>query len=197
MSNYQVHTKETASPVSAEILANAEKAYGFIPNLLGVMAESPALIKAYMAIGKIFDETSFSPTERQVVILTASRFNECRYCMAAHSVVAGMQKISADVIGAIRNDTPIADARLETLRKTVTTLVEQRGWLSDEDKQAFFTAGYTQAQLLEVIVGISYKTLSNYVTTLLKHRLIRHSLQVSGRPWRSVWLVRVISGTDS
>jgi len=163
MSNYQVHTKETASPASAEILANAEKGYGFIPNLLGVMAESPALLKAYMAIGKIFDESSFSSTERQVVILTASRFNECRYCMAAHSVVAGMQKIPTDVIEAIRSDEPIADARLETLRKTVALLVEQRGWLSEEDTAAFFAAGYTKAQLLEVIVGISYKTLSNYV----------------------------------
>jgi uncharacterized peroxidase-related enzyme len=163
MSNYQVHTKETASPASAELLANAEKAYGFIPNLLGVMAESPALIQAYMAIGKIFEESSFSPTERQVVILTASRFNECRYCMAAHSVVAGMQNIPADIIEAIRNDEPITDTRLEALRTTVSTLVEQRGWLSEEETTAFLAAGYTKAQLLEVIVGISYKTLSNYV----------------------------------
>ena len=163
MSNYQVHSKETASPASAELLANAEKAYGFIPNLLGVMAESPVLIKAYMALGKVFEESSFSPTERQVVILTASRFNECRYCMAAHSVVAGMQQIPADVIEAIRNDDPIADARLETLRKTVSAMVEQRGWLSEEDTAEFFAAGYNKAQLLEVIVGISYKTLSNYV----------------------------------
>lgn len=163
MNNYQVHTEETASPAAAEILANAAKAYGFTPNLLGVMAESPALIKAYMAIGKIFDETSFSPTERQVVILAASRFNECRYCMAAHSVVAAMQNIPADVIEAIRNDEPITDSRLETLRTTVSTLVEQRGWLSDEETEAFFAAGFTKAQLLEIIVGISYKTLSNYV----------------------------------
>jgi AhpD family alkylhydroperoxidase len=163
MSNYQVHTKETASPASAELLANAEKAYGFIPNLLGVMAESPALIQAYMAIGKIFEESSFSPTERQVVILTASRFNECRYCMAAHSVVAGMQNIPADIIEAIRNDEPITDTRLEVLRTTVSILVEQRGWLSEEETTAFLAAGYTKAQLLEVIVGISYKTLSNYV----------------------------------
>lgn len=163
MSNYQVHTKETAPPASAELLAKAEKAYGFIPNLLGVMAESPALIKAYMEIGKIFEQSSFTATERQVVILTASRFNECRYCMAAHSVVAGMQNIPADVIEAIRSDEPIADTRLETLRKTVTILVEQRGWLPEEDTATFFAAGYTKAQLLEVIVGISYKTLSNYV----------------------------------
>ena len=82
MSHYEVHTKETAPPQSAAILANAEKAFGFTPNLLGVMAESPAMLKAYMALGRIFDESSFSPIERQVIILAASRFNECRYCMA-------------------------------------------------------------------------------------------------------------------
>jgi len=163
MSNYEVHTKETAPPQSAEILANAEKAFGFIPNLLGVMAESPALLKAYMALGQIFDETSFSPIERQVIMLAASRFNECRYCMAAHSVTAGMQKIPADVIDAIRNDQPIPNDRLETLRKTVTTAIEQHGWLSEENQDAFFAEGYTRAQLFEVILGISYKTLSNYV----------------------------------
>jgi alkylhydroperoxidase family enzyme len=163
MSNYQVHTKETASPPAADILANAEKSFGFIPNLLGVMAESPVMLKAYLALGKIFDETSFTPTERQVVILTASRFNDCRYCMAAHSVVAGMQNIPADVVDAIRNDLPIADGRLETLRQTVTTAIDQRGWLSEDDQDAFLAAGYTRAQLFEVILGISYKTLSNYV----------------------------------
>jgi len=163
MSNYQVHTKETASQPSADMLANAEKAFGFIPNLLGVMAESPVMLKAYLALGKIFDESSFTSTERQVVILTASRFNDCRYCMAAHSVVAGMQNIPADVVDAIRNDLPISNNRLEALRKTVTTAIEQRGWLSEDDQNAFFAAGYTPAQLLEVILGISYKTLSNYV----------------------------------
>ena len=88
MSQFNVHSKESAPAESAELLATAEKGYGFIPNLLGVMAESPATIKAYMTIGKIFDESSFSATERQVLILAASRFNECDYCVAAHSVVA-------------------------------------------------------------------------------------------------------------
>ena len=98
MSNFNIHTKETAQTASAELLGNAEKAYGFIPNLLGVFAESPAALKAYLTLGQIFDESSFSPTERQLVILTASRFNECRYCIAAHSVVANLQKDRKSVV---------------------------------------------------------------------------------------------------
>ncbi len=163
MSQFEVHTKETASTESAELLATAEKAYGFIPNLLGVMAESPATVKAYMTIGQLFDESSFSATERQVVILTASRFNECDYCMAAHSVVAGMQKVPADVIEAIRNDRPVNDRKLEALRVFTTTVIEKRGWSSAADIASFLAEGYTKAQVLEVILGISFKTLSNYV----------------------------------
>ncbi len=116
-----------------------------------------------MTIGQLFDESSFSATERQVVILTASRFNECDYCMAAHSVVAGMQKVPADVIEAIRNDRPINHRKLEALRVFTTTVIEKRGWSSAADITAFFAEGYTKAQVLEVILGISFKTLSNYV----------------------------------
>lgn len=166
MSQFDVHSKETAPTESAELLATAEKAIGFIPNLFGVMAESPATLKAYMTIGKIFDESSFSTTERQVVILAASRFNECHYCVAAHSWIAGLQKVPADVIDTIRNDQPIDNKKLEALRVFTTSVVEKRGWLSDDDIVSFQAAGYSKAQILEVILGLSFKTLGNYVNHL-------------------------------
>ena len=162
MSIFDIHTKETAQAESTELLATAEMAYGFIPNLLGVFSESPATLKAYLTIGQIFDESSFSPTERQLVILTTSRLNECHYCIAAHSTVAEMQKIPADVVEAIRNDQPIGDSKLEALRTFTTAVVEKRGWVTENDTAAFLAAGYSKAQILEVILGISFKTLSNY-----------------------------------
>ena len=163
MSLFDIHTKETAQEKSAELLATAEKTYGFIPNLLGIFAESPATLKAYRTIGQIFDESSFSATERQLVILTVSRLNDCRYCVAAHSTVAEMQNVPADVIEAIRIDQPIADSKLEALRTFTTAVVEKSGWATEDDTEAFLAAGYTKAQILEVILGISFKTLSNYV----------------------------------
>jgi len=162
MNTFKVLTSEEASVESAELLGNAKKAFGFVPNLLGVFAESPAALKAYMIIGQIFDESSLSPTERQVVLLAASRFNECRYCIAAHSAVAQMQRVSSNVVDAIRNDQPIPDRKLDALRTFTTTVVEKRGWVSDDDITAFLAAGYGKAQILEVILGVGYKTLSNY-----------------------------------
>ena len=163
MTEFDVHTKETAPTESAELLASAEKAYGFIPNLLGVMAESPATLGAYLAIGQLFEKSSFSSTEQQIVILTTSRFNECDYCMAAHTVIAGMQKVPADIVEAIRDDRPIDDPRLEALRIFTRTIVEKRAHLSSADIAAFLAADYTKEQVLEVIFGVSFKTLSNYV----------------------------------
>ncbi len=162
MNEFKVHNKETATGGSVELLDVTEKALGFIPNLFGVFAESPAALKAYVTIGKIFDESSFSPTERQVVILAASRFNKCHYCIAAHSVVAEMQRVPADVVEAIRSDQSLADSRLEALRTFTITVVEKRGWATDDDIAAFLAAGFTNAQILEVILGVTYKTLSNY-----------------------------------
>jgi uncharacterized peroxidase-related enzyme len=162
MKIFEQHTQDTAPAESASQLGDIKKSYGFIPNLYGVFAESPAALKAYVSISKIFDESSFSATERQLIILAVSRLNECGYCVAAHSVVAGMQKVPDDIIDAIRNDQPITDNKLQALRVFATTVVEKRGWVTEPDVIAFLGAGYTKAQILEVVLGVTFKTFSNY-----------------------------------
>ncbi len=163
MNDFRIHTTHSAPPASQPLLAGAEKAFGFVPNLLGVFAESPVTLEGYLTLGKLVDQSSLTATERQVAILAISRFNECRYCIAAHSLIAGAQKVPEDVIDAIREDRPIADTRLEALRVFATAAVEKRGWLEDEDIAAFLDAGFSRSQLLEVVLAISFKTLSNYV----------------------------------
>lgn len=161
--SYPVHTIETAPEPARETLNAARKAYGFVPNLLAVMAEAPALVKGYTTLSRIFEEASFSPAERQVVLLTASFENACTYCVAAHSVIAGMQKVPDDVIQAIRGNRPIPDARLEALRRYTAAVVAKRGWADAADTAAFEAVGYTRQQALEVVLGIGLKTLSNYM----------------------------------
>lgn len=162
MSQFKVHTIDTAPVQSVPFLQNAQKSMGFVPNLIGVLAESPAAVEGYLTLMSIFDKSSLTQVERQVAILAISRINECDYCMAAHSVVASSQNVPADVIQAIRNDQPIADAKLEALRTFAATVIEKRGWLSDDDVATFRSAGYSQAQVLEVVLAASLKTLSNY-----------------------------------
>lgn len=158
--------EKSAPEKASEVLSLARKKYGFVPNLLGNMAHAPALLKAYVTVGSLFDETSLTPTERQVVLLAASAENKCGYCVAAHTAIAGMQGVPGQVVTAIRNREPIADTKLEALRRFAEAIVVTRGWPSDSVRQGFLAAGYTEAQALEVVLGIGMKTLSNYTNHL-------------------------------
>ncbi len=163
---YKVHTIDSSPEASKEILAVAYKAYGFLPNLLAVMAEAPALLKSYVTLSRIFEESSLSAAERQTVLLTTSFENGCEYCVAAHSVIAGMQKVPAATVQAIREGRPIADRKLEALRRFTAAVVKSRGWPTESDIRAFADAGYGQSQALEVVLGVGIKTLSNYANHL-------------------------------
>ncbi len=168
MTTYKIHNENTASTPAADLLKKAKEKYGFVPNLLGTMAESPALLKAYMTLAGIFDETSFSATEKQIVLLAVSLTNNCGYCMAAHSAIAGMQGVPEDVIKALRENIPIKDDKLEALRRLAQSMAETRGYPSENTVKNFLDAGYTQAQLLEVVLGVGVKTLSNYTNSIAK-----------------------------
>lgn len=165
---FKIHNENTASAPAAELLKKAKDKYGFVPNLLGTMAEAPALLKAYMTLAGIFDETSFNATERQIVLLAVSLANSCGYCMAAHTAIAGMQGVPEDVIQALRENTPIKDKKLEALRRLAHNIAETRGYPSESTVRSFLDAGYTQAQFLEVILGVGMKTLSNYTNHIAK-----------------------------
>lgn len=158
----EVLSKDSAPQPARELLEKAEKNHGFIPNILRIMANSPALLEAYMAVSQIFEKTSFSAAEKQTVLLAVSHENECDYCTSAHSAIAKMQGVDDAVIQAIANGDKLPDDKLDALFKFTRTMVQKRGWPSDDDLKAFFDAGYSEAQVQDVIVGIGMKTLSNY-----------------------------------
>jgi len=160
--NLEVLNKNDAPQAARDLLEKAEKNYGFIPNILGVMANSPALLEAYMAINQIFEKTDFSAAEKQTVLLAVSTENDCGYCKAAHTGIAKMQGVEDAVLEAIENGDELPDDKLDALFNFTRIMVKKRGLPSDEELQAFFDAGYSEAQVQDVIVGIGMKTLSNY-----------------------------------
>ncbi|PIR19203.1 MAG: carboxymuconolactone decarboxylase [Elusimicrobia bacterium CG11_big_fil_rev_8_21_14_0_20_64_6] len=169
--DYKTYAVEDAPAGSKELLAAAKKNYGFVPNLLGTMAEAPSLLKAYMTLSGIFEESSFDAAERQVVLLAVSRENGCEYCVAAHTVIASMQKVPADVAASVRSGGPIGDRKLEALRAFAAAVVESRGRPSEAQAQAFLSAGYEKRQILEVVLGVGLKTLSNYTNHIAATQL--------------------------
>lgn len=153
---------EAAPAAARNMLKAAHDKFGFVPNLLGVMANAPALLEGYLALSTIFDKTSLSPTERQIILLATSYDNGCDYCMAAHTAIAGMQHVDQGVIQAMRENTPIGDAKMEALRSFARETSRSRGWPSAKAVSAFTAAGYSPTNALEVVLGVGMKTLSNY-----------------------------------
>ncbi|MCH9681495.1 MAG: carboxymuconolactone decarboxylase family protein [Deltaproteobacteria bacterium] len=162
MTDFSIHTHQTAPQGSKPILEGVQKAYGFVPNLMGTLAESPAAVEGYAALSGIFGNSDLTPTEQEVILMTNNRLNNCGYCMAAHTTVARMKRLPDDVIESLRNGLPIADAKLETLRLFAAKVNRQRGVIDPADVDAFLAAGYTRANILEVILGTALKVMSNY-----------------------------------
>ena len=163
MTTFPVHSSETAPEASKPILAATQKKFGFVPNLIRVLAEAPVTAETYTPVMDIFERSSLSDAEQQTVLLSASLINECDYCMAAHSTVASMKNVPAEIIEALRSGTTLPDARLDALAVLTRSIVETRGWPTEAAKEAFFAAGYGTREYQEVIVGVALKTLSNYV----------------------------------
>ncbi|BAZ15750.1 hypothetical protein NIES4071_76220 [Calothrix sp. NIES-4071] len=164
---FTVHTIETAPSASKEMLAHALDTFGIIPNLEGVLASAPAVLKAGMALWDLFETTSFTPTERQVIYLTINYAHECHYCMAAHSALATSCMLPRD-INSLRNGEILENPKLQALQKFTRCLVEARGWVEDNEVEEFINAGYTKEQVLEIILGIAIKVIHNYTNHIAK-----------------------------
>ncbi|MFG0260133.1 MAG: carboxymuconolactone decarboxylase family protein [Phycisphaerales bacterium JB041] len=161
MSSLKIHTAQSA-PDARQLIEDAQGAFGFLPNLLGVMAEAPALLEGYLALASIFDKTDLSPTERQVVMMVNNRLNGCTYCMAAHTAIARSQGVPEGVIESLRSGTELADLKLEALRRFAVLINESRGWPEQRDIDDLLAAGYTVRTVLEVVLGTALKVMSNY-----------------------------------
>lgn len=166
MRNFTLHTVDSCPAASREALEVVEKKFGFVPNLIKELAAAPAAVNAYVTLSGLFDGTSLTPVERQIVLATASVANGCEYCVAAHTAGLKMAALAGDQIDAIRESRPLADRKLEGLRSFTTAVVAKRGWIDEADLGAFLQAGYTREQVLEVLVGVAMKTLSNYANHL-------------------------------
>lgn len=168
---YKLHTQETAPADSQPLLDKSLKAFGMIPNLHAVMATAPAVLEAYQDLHRLFQQTSFDADELTVVWQTVNVEHECHYCVAAHTAIAHMMNVDGAITEALRNRSALPTAKLQTLHSTTLALVRNRGRLSEEEIAAFAETGYGPQQMLEIVLGISQKVLSNYVNHLA-HTLV-------------------------
>lgn len=159
-----LRTIEDAEPKARALLEGAKAQMGLIPNMYAAMANEPGVLVTYLSGYAAFREgAGFTPAEQEVVFLTISRENRCIYCVAAHSMVADtMSKVAIDVTNAIRDGKAVPDPKLATLAKFTKVMLESRGMPSNNDVDEFLSAGYSERQVLSIILAIAVKTLSNY-----------------------------------
>ncbi|WPJ97460.1 hypothetical protein SH580_07015 [Coraliomargarita algicola] len=161
-----LHNIESAPAASKPLLENSVKAFGMIPNLHAAAAEAPGLLEAYQRLHELFQESSFNEEELTVVWQTINVEHACHYCVPAHTYIANAMGVDPSITEALRNQTRLENDKLQALHETTLAIVRNRGHLSEDEARAFFDAGYGPRQLLEIVLGLSQKVISNYVNHL-------------------------------
>lgn len=168
MSIFPTHTRETAPEGSRPVLDGVAQKYGFVPNLFAKLAEAPAAAETYVALSDVFSRTSLTPVEQQVVLLAVSQLNACEYCMTAHTFAAERAQMPEQTLDALRRGEPVPDDKLEALRRFTEQVVQERGWVSEDTVEDLIAAGFTKQNVLEILIGVSMKTFSNYVNHIVQ-----------------------------
>lgn len=167
MVEFTRHDIETAPEQARPMLeAAAREMGGHLPNIYRYMAESPELLDGYRQLRNLLTKTSLTMIEQELVQLVISFEHGCTYCMAGHSMRANMVRMDAGTLTALREGTDIADPQLAALATFTRQMVLERGHVSDAQIEVFLAAGYTRQNVLEVVLAIAAKVLTNYANHL-------------------------------
>jgi len=158
---FNVPTRNEVSADNQAIFDNLEKGLGFVPNIFATYAHSDNALKNYMALSNA--KSSLRAKEKEVVNLAVSQVNECQYCLAAHTAVAGMNGYTPEQILELRAGGASWDARLDALARLSRNITENRGATDAQVIENFLNAGWTKENLIDTIVLVGDKTITNYL----------------------------------
>jgi AhpD family alkylhydroperoxidase len=169
MSEFEIHTVESAPEASRPLLEGLRGQAGFVPNLAATMATSPVLLEAFLSLRSIAARGSLDPVSREAVAVAVAREVQCTYCVAAHSTFALMQGASPAVVEALRAGRAPSDARLAALARFARAMVRQ------QDVQGSITQlaalGISGAALLDTVAVIAVPMLAGLAHQLTHARL--------------------------
>lgn len=162
---FSVPTRSEVSPTNQEIFDNLNKALGFVPNLYAAIAYSDNGLKKYLDFQNA--KTSLSNKEKEAVNLVVSQVNGCIYCQSAHTVLGKMNGFDDNQLLDIRKGKS-ENAKLNALVKLAADITKNRGYANNENVENFFAQGYTNENLVDLILQIADKTAMNYLHNLTK-----------------------------
>jgi len=166
MNEFKVYDINSAPSDSRLDLEKIKLNHGNVPNVYAVMAESPNLLKAHVALKELFEKATLNKQDRKLVLLTISREIGSPYDIAVHSGAAEKHNVPADVIEAVRSGAPIKDKKLQSLRSFAANVVQKRGAVAESDVKDFLAAGYTRANVLEIVLAAGMVSLTGYTNQI-------------------------------
>jgi uncharacterized peroxidase-related enzyme len=183
MPRIPLRTLEDAPDASKNGVASALKANGFLPNLIGLLANAPAALEAYQTMSSINARSSLTLAEREAIQITAAATHGCGFCVAGHTAVAYKKAgLSETVVNALRSGDNGSDARLNAVADFTRSVIHNRGSVRDADLTAFKAAGFSDANALEVVLGVSLATLCNFANNLGQPKL---NAELEPYAWKS------------
>ncbi|HEX3403920.1 MAG TPA: hypothetical protein VHT74_26720 [Acetobacteraceae bacterium] len=162
MEQFPVYTIDTAPEASKPALQDLHAAFGIIPNIAGAMATSPVLINSLLGLFGRVHSGSFTEAQIQTLLLTNAVTNACAWAVAFHTALALKEGLAPADVDAIRAGRAPNDSKLGALSTLARTLIEKRGRIADQDREAFLAAGFGKDHLLEVIGVVAASTITNY-----------------------------------
>jgi alkylhydroperoxidase family enzyme len=166
MPTYQIHTIASAPEKSKPALEQLRRAFGFTPNLVAAISNSPKLVTALVGVFQQVHSSSLTEQEIQIVLLTDAVANSSEYAVAFHTALALQQGVSSEETGAVRARRAPENQRFAELSTLAKTLIEKRGHLNEPELEAFIAAGFTKEQILEVVAIVAASTITNYAGTI-------------------------------
>jgi AhpD family alkylhydroperoxidase len=164
--NYPTYTIASAPENSKPALEQLQKAFGVLPNIAAVIANSPKLINSLVGVFQQVHSSSFTEQEIQIVLLTDAVVNSCTYAVAFHTTLALQARVNSEETDAIRERRAPSDRRFAALSTLARTPIEKRGHVSEQELNSFIAAGFTQEQVLEVVAIVAASTITNYAGTI-------------------------------
>ncbi|QYJ68153.1 carboxymuconolactone decarboxylase family protein [Flavobacterium litorale] len=161
MKNFTVPTREDVSENNQAIFDNLKKGIGMVPNLYAYFTKSETALQDYLTLQN--RKTSLRPKEKEVVNLVVSQVNACDYCLAAHTTIGKMNGFTDEEILEIRKGTAGFNSKLDALAKFTKDIAVNRGRASQANTEALLEAGYTETSLVDIILLIGDKTISNFI----------------------------------
>ncbi|WP_050629795.1 carboxymuconolactone decarboxylase family protein [Bradyrhizobium viridifuturi] len=162
MSRLSVPNLETDAGPSGKVYAQIKKAIGSVPNTFAaIAAHGPAALKSILAADTVLASGGLTNSDKEIVKLVISEAAGCDYCVAAHSHLGRLAGLTPEVLRQIREGLPTGDARRDVLVAFVDKLARTSGTISEEDFNAIKSAGYSDAQLVEISLAFATTTFTN------------------------------------